>query len=83
MVTHLQNLDYVAIGIYVALMAGIGLSFGWFIKDIGSYFKGGGAVPWVISAISNFMALFSTFVFVAYAGISYQHGLVSMTLSLK
>jgi len=80
MVTHLQNLDYVAIGIYVALMAGIGLSFGWFIKDIGSYFKGGGAVPWVISAISNFMALFSTFVFVAYAGISYQHGLVSITV---
>lgn len=80
MVAHLQNLDYVAIGIYVALMAAIGLSFGWFIKDIGSYFKGGSAIPWVMSSISNFMALFSTFVFVAYAGISYQHGLVSITV---
>ncbi len=80
MVTHLQNLDYIAIGIYVFLMAGIGFSFGWFIKDIGSYFKGGGAIPWVMSAISNFMALFSTFVFVAYAGIAYQHGLVAITV---
>ncbi|NJO68300.1 MAG: sodium transporter, partial [Bacteroidetes bacterium] len=80
MVTHLQNLDYVAIGIYILLMAGIGFSFGWFIKDIGSYFKGSGAIPWVMSTISNFMALFSTFVFVAYAGIAYEHGLVAVTV---
>ncbi len=80
METHLLNLDYVAIGIYVLLMAAIGLSFGWFIKDIGSYFKGGSAIPWMMSAISNFMALFSTFVFVAYAGIAYEHGLVSITV---
>lgn len=80
MITHLQNLDYVAIGIYVILMAIIGLSFGWFVKDIGSYFKGNGAIPWVMATISNFMALFSTFVFVAYAGIAYEHGLVSITV---
>ena len=72
MVTHLQNLDYIAIGIYVLLMAGIGLSFGWFIKDTTSYFKGNSTVPWYMAAISNFMALKSSFVFVAYAGIAYQ-----------
>lgn len=80
MVTHLQNLDYVAIGIYVALMAAIGLSFGWFIKDTTSYFKGNSTVPWYMAAISNFMALKSSFVFVAYAGIAYQFGLVSITV---
>ena len=66
---HLQNLDYVSVAVYVALMAVIGLSFGWFIKDSGAYFKGGGTIPWVMATITNFMGLFSTFVFVAYAGL--------------
>jgi SSS family transporter len=80
MVTHLESLDYVALSIYIFLMAGIGISFGWLVRDIGSYFKGGSTVPWIMSSISNFMALFSTFVFVAYAGIAYQHGLVAITV---
>lgn len=37
---QLQSLDYWAIGIYILLMAGIGLSFGWFIKDVGAYSRG-------------------------------------------
>lgn len=77
---HLQSLDYISVGVYVALMAVIGLSFGWFIKDSGSYFKGGGTIPWVMATITNFMGLFSTFVFVAYAGIAYEWGVVSITV---
>ena len=42
---QLQELDYWAIGVYILLMAGIGLSFGWFIKDVGAYFKGNGTIP--------------------------------------
>jgi len=61
-------------------MAGIGLFLGKFVKNIGDYFKGGNAIPWVSGAISNFMTKFSTFMFVAYAGIAYQHGLVALTL---
>jgi len=76
----LQTLDYWAIGIYMALMAGIGLFLGKFVKNIGDYFKGGNAIPWVSGAISNFMTKFSTFMFVAYAGIAYQHGFVALTL---
>ena len=38
---HLQQLDYIAVGIYILLMGIIGLSFGWLVKDVGSYFKGG------------------------------------------
>ena len=79
-IVQLQSLDYIAVLIYLVLMAVIGLSFGWFVKDIGSYFKGGGTIPWVMATITNFMGLFTTFVFVAYAGIAYEYGLVSITV---
>lgn len=77
---ELHSLDYIAIGAYMLLMVFIGLFFGWFIKDAGAYLKGSGTIPWVVAGISNFMALFSTFVFVAYAGIAYEHGLVAVTV---
>ncbi len=76
----LHNLDYVAVGVYVLLMAAIGIIFGLLVKDSGSYFKGNGAIPWVMATITNFMGLFSTFVFVAYAGIAYTHGIISITV---
>jgi SSS family solute:Na+ symporter len=79
---ELQQLDYWAILIYMVLMAGIGLFFGWFIKDASAYLKGSGTIPWIVAGISNFMALFSTFVFVAYAGIAYDDGLVAVTVML-
>ena len=77
---QLQGLDYIAVIVYLLIMTVIGLSFGKLVKDSGSYFKGGGAIPWIMATITNFMGLFSTFVFVAYAGIAYQYGLVSITV---
>ena len=68
---YLETLDYLAIILYLFLMAGIGLFFKWYVKDINAYIKGSGTIPWMVAGISNFMALFSTFVFVAYAGIAY------------
>jgi len=76
----LQTLDYAAIIIYMALMAGIGIFLGRYVKNIGDYFKGGNAIPWVSGAISNFMTKFSTFIFVAYAGIAYADGIIALTL---
>jgi len=81
--TPLLTLDYVAIFLYLLLMAGIGLFFKWYVKDINAYTKGSGTVPWIVAGISNFMAMFSTFVFVAYAGIAYQSGLVSVTIFMS
>jgi len=81
--TPLVPLDYIAILIYMLLMAGIGLFFKWYVKDINAYIKGSGTIPWVAAGISNFMALFSTFVFVAYAGIAYEHGLVAVTVFMS
>ncbi len=76
----LQTLDYVVFTIYLALMAGVGMFFGWFVKDMAGYFKGGGAIPWPVAGISNYMSMFSAFIFVAYAGIAYEHGLVALTV---
>ena len=77
---QLQQLDYITIIIYMLLMAGIGIFLGKYIKNISDYFKGGSAVSWIAGGISNFMTKFSTFVFVAYAGIAYSDGLVAITL---
>ncbi|MDO6605685.1 sodium:solute symporter family transporter [Arenibacter palladensis] len=76
----LALLDYVSIILYLLIMAGVGLFFGWFVKDIKGYFKGDNTIPWTISAISNFMGSLSTFVFVAYAGIAYTDGIVGVTV---
>ncbi len=76
----LATLDYVSLGIYLILMASVGLFFGWFVKDIKGYFKGGNTIPWGISGISNFMGSLSTFVFIAYAGIAYKDGLIGVTV---
>lgn len=77
---ELQTLDYWAIGIYILLMGVIGASFGLIVKDAGAYFKGNSTIPWIMAAVTNFMGLFSTFVFVAYAGIAYEYGMVSITV---
>jgi len=78
MVVELSVLDYIVVGIYILIMVGLSLFFGNFVKDLGSYLKGSNSVPWVISGISNFMARCSTFIFVAYAGIAYEDGLISI-----
>ncbi len=77
---HLQSLDYVLLAAFMLLMAAIGSFFGWFIKDAAGYLKGGNTIPWFIAGVSNFMSMFSTFVFVAYAGIAYEHGLVAIVV---
>jgi Na+/proline symporter len=76
----LQTLDYVAIVLYMVMMSGIGIFLGQFVKNINDYFKGGNGVSWIAGGISNFMTKFSTFIFVAYAGIAYSDGLVAITV---
>ncbi len=76
----LSSLDYIAFLLYILIIAGIGAFFGWFVRDIKNYFKGGNTIPWGIGAISNYMGLFTTFVFVAYAGVAYEHGMVAVTV---
>ncbi len=77
---QLQQLDYIAIVMYMIMMSGIGIFLGRFVKNMNDYFKGGSGVSWIAGGISNFMTKFSTFIFVAYAGIAYQDGLVAITV---
>ncbi len=76
----LQSLDYVAIGVYMAMMGVIGVALAGLIKDVAVYFKAGGTLPWAAAAVSNYMSMFSAFVFVAYAGMAYEYGLVAVTV---
>ncbi len=76
----LQTLDYIAIVLYMVMMSGIGIFLGRFVKNINDYFKGGSGVSWIAGGISNFMTKFSTFIFVAYAGIAYSDGLIAITV---
>jgi Na+/proline symporter len=68
----LVTLDYAAIAIYLALMAGIGGALGLIVKNVKDFFAGGNNVPWHLGAVSNYMTMMSTFVFVAHAGIAYK-----------
>jgi SSS family transporter len=77
---QLKALDYTAIILYMIIMSGIGIFLGRFVKNINDYFKGGSGVSWVAGGISNFMTKFSTVIFVAYAGIAYDDGLVAITV---
>ncbi len=78
--SQLKTLDYITIVTYMLLMSGIGIFLGKYIKNINDYFKGGTGVSWLAGGISNFMTKFSTFVFVAYAGIAYSDGLVAIII---
>jgi SSS family transporter len=80
MISGLTGLDITAIAIYLALMAGIGGILGLYVKDVKEYFAGGHAVPWHLGAVSNYMTMMSTFVFVAHAGIAYKDGLVAVLI---
>ncbi len=77
---HLQSLDYALLAAYMLLMATIGSFFGWFVKDAAGYLKGGNTIPWAVAGVSNFMSMFSTFIFVAYAGIAYEDGLIAIVV---
>jgi solute:Na+ symporter, SSS family len=77
---QLKTIDYAAIVLYMIMVSGIGIYLGRYVKNINDYFKGGNSVSWVANGISNFMTMFSTSIFVAYAGIAYTHGLVALTV---
>ncbi len=80
MTNGLATLDYTAIGLYLVLMAAIGGVLGLYVKNVKEYFAGGNAVPWHLGAVSNYMTMMSTFVFVAHAGIAYKDGLVAVVI---
>ena len=76
----LTPLDWTVIAAYFAVTISVGLFMGRFVKGAGDFFSGGGKVPWWMGAISSYMAMISCFVFIAYAQIGYEDGLVGLTV---
>ena len=78
--TSLRGLDFAVIVAYFAVTLAAGLFMGRFVKSSGDFFSGGKKVPWWMGAISSYMAMISCFVFIAYAQIGYEDGLVGLTV---
>ena len=78
--TPLSALDFAVIAAYFAVVLGAGLFMGKFVRNAGDFFSGGKRVPWWMGAISSYMAMISCFVFIAYAQIGYEDGLVGVTV---
>ncbi len=76
----LADLDIAVLGAYAVVLIGVGLVMGRKIKNAGDFFSGGKKVPWWMGAISSYMAMISCFVFIAYAQIGYEDGLVGVTV---
>ena len=79
-IQFLNTLDYVVVGLYMLMVVGIGMYVSRFNKKTTDYFKGGGHIPWGLSAISLFVSGFSAFMFVGAAGVTYGSGGGAMVL---
>lgn len=77
---QLSSLDIAVLGAYAMLLVGVGIVMGRKVKNAGDFFSGGKKVPWWMGAISSYMAMISCFVFIAYAQIGYEDGLVGVTV---
>lgn len=66
--------DWIVIGLFVLLMAGIGLWSYRQVDDAGDFFAAGGKMPWWLGGISHHMSGYSGAVFVGHAGVAYKYG---------
>lgn len=70
----MQTIDYIVIGLFFLLVAGIGLLALGKIGGSRDYFVAGGRIPWWLGGVSHHVSGHSGVVFVAYAAICYQYG---------
>ncbi|NND71978.1 MAG: hypothetical protein HKN43_10400 [Rhodothermales bacterium] len=80
MINALNGLDYVVVALYAVLVLASGVIVSRFNKKTSDYFKGGGHIPWGLSAISLFISGFSAFMFVGAAGFAYRNGSAAIIL---
>ena len=80
MKTALSSLDVLVIAIYFAVTLCAGLFMGRYVKSGKDFFSGGNRVPWWMGAISSYMAMISSFVFIAHGGIAYEDGIVAIVV---
>ncbi len=78
METSLCGVDFAVVAAYFAVTLAAGLFMGRYVRCARDFFSGGKKVPWWMGAISSYMAMISSFVFIAHAGVAYQDGLVAI-----
>jgi len=72
--TPMRLLDWLVLGVYFALMLGMGFWARTKVKTASDFFTAGGAMPWWLSGISHHMSGYSSAVFVGFAAIAYTAG---------
>lgn len=75
-------LDWTVIGAYLLVMVGIGTWSHRRVATSSDFFTAGGRLPWWLAGISHHMSGYSAVIFVAYAGVAYDQGIVSYVVFL-
>lgn len=73
----MHPLDWVIIAGYLLIMLAIGVWAHRQVAGTADFFTAGGRMPWWLAGISHHMSGYSAVVFVAYAGVAYDQGIVS------
>jgi len=58
-------IDFSAIGVYLALMIGVGVFFSFRNKNSDDFFRGGQRIPWFVAGMSIFATMLSSITFIA------------------
>ena len=69
--------DWVVIAGYLLVMIGIGVWAHRQVAGSADFFTAGGRMPWWLAGVSHHMSGYSAVVFVAFAGVAYDQGIVS------
>jgi solute:Na+ symporter, SSS family len=78
--SRVNSVDYVVIGLYALLMVLVGLYVMRFNRGAAEYFRGGSRIPWLVAGLSCFMAGFSAWTFTGAAGVAYRAGIAATGL---
>ncbi|WP_263247522.1 sodium:solute symporter family transporter [Saccharopolyspora rosea] len=70
-------LDWAVVVGYLLVMVAVGVWSHRQVADTSDFFSAGGRMPWWLAGISHHMSGYSAVVFVAYAGVAYDQGVVS------
>jgi len=73
-------IDYSLIALYFGVVIWVGLYSARKNRSTADYFRGGGKIPWALAGLSNWVAGFSAFMFVAAAGFTYNYGIVAVVV---
>lgn len=78
----MHALDWAVIAGYLVVMLAIGLWSHRQVANAADFFTAGGRMPWWLAGISHHMSGYSAVIFVAYAGVAYDQGIVSYVVFL-